>query len=156
MIAGGVVQFAHFWVPETRTAVLVTREARKRRAAGQTNVYSTAEINGSALTPKHIIMTWIRPFEMFLREPIVLWLSLLSGFSDALIFTFLESYGPVFKQWNFTPGTTGLAFLPIMIGYFLAWGSFIPWIRRDMKIRKEQGEDALSPERRLWWLLFST
>jgi hypothetical protein len=34
---------------------------------------------------------WARPFYMLLREPIVLCLSLLSGFSDALIFTFLES-----------------------------------------------------------------
>ena len=49
---------------------------------------------------------------MFVREPIVLWLSLLSGFSDALIFTFLESYGPVFKQWNFSVPQIGLAFIP--------------------------------------------
>jgi hypothetical protein len=54
---------------------------------------------------------------MFLREPIVLWLSLLSGFSDALIFTFLESYTPVFKQWGFDAGTTGLAFIPYVTPY---------------------------------------
>ena len=50
---------------------------------------------------------------MFLREPIVLCLSLLSGFSDALIFTFLESFTPVYKQWGFGIIAIGLAFIPI-------------------------------------------
>lgn len=48
---------------------------------------------------------------MFITEPIVLWLSLLSGFSDSLIFTFMEGYKPIFKQWNFNTWETGLAFL---------------------------------------------
>ena len=49
---------------------------------------------------------------MFGTEPIVLCLSLLSGFSDALIFTFFQAYGPVFAQWNFTIIDTGLTFAP--------------------------------------------
>lgn len=61
---------------------------------------------------KYFATLWARPFVMFVREPIVLWLSLLSGFSDALIFTFLQSYEPVYKQWNFNTITIGLAFIP--------------------------------------------
>ena len=49
---------------------------------------------------------------MFLTEPIVLWLSLLSGFSDALIFTFLQSFELVYKQWDFDTIGISLAFLP--------------------------------------------
>ncbi|KAL1721949.1 major facilitator superfamily domain-containing protein [Schizophyllum commune] len=154
LICGGVVQFAHFWVPETRSSVLVTREAKRRRKEGEVMLYSTAEIHGSELTPRNIILTWTRPFVMFIREPIVLWLSLLSGFSDALIFTFLESYSPVFDQWGFNDITKGLAFIPIMIGYFLAYFSFIPFIRKDMKARKND-PDALAPESRLYWLLWT-
>jgi len=41
-----------------------------------------------------------------------LWLSLLSGFSDALIFTFLQAYTPVYEQWGFGDVRTGLAFIP--------------------------------------------
>jgi len=48
---------------------------------------------------------------MFFTEPIVLWLSLLSGFSDSLIFTFMEAFQPIFKQWNFNTWQLGLAFL---------------------------------------------
>jgi hypothetical protein len=39
---------------------------------------------------REILITWIRPFRMFVTEPIVLVLSLLSGFSDAIIFMFLQ------------------------------------------------------------------
>jgi hypothetical protein len=49
---------------------------------------------------------------MFFTEPIVLWLSLLSGFSDALIFSFLESFQPVYKQWGFGTIGVSLAFIP--------------------------------------------
>lgn len=57
-------------------------------------------------------LTISRPFVMFATEPIVLWLSLLSGFSDALIFSFLESFQPVYKQWGFGTIGVGLAFIP--------------------------------------------
>jgi hypothetical protein len=50
-----------------------------------------------------IIKTWTRPFIMFVSEPIVLWCSLLSGFSDALIFTFLEAFTP--GKWYYETRT---------------------------------------------------
>jgi hypothetical protein len=90
---------------------LVTREAKKRRKNGE-NVWSADEIKGHRLTVREIMFIWARPFLMFVREPIVRWLSILSGFSDALIFTFLSSYRPVYKQWGFGSVRIGLAFIP--------------------------------------------
>ena len=91
---------------------MLTREAKRLREEGEPNVYSSDELKENRLSIKEISKIWYRPFEMFVREPIVLFLSLLSGFSDALIFTFLESYTPVFKQWNFGTSEIGLAFIP--------------------------------------------
>lgn len=54
---------------------------------------------------------------MFVTEPIVLWLSLLSGFSDALIFTFMQSFEPVYKQWGFGTIGVGLAFIPYVLSH---------------------------------------
>lgn len=111
LIFGAVVQLIHFvFVPETRSAVLLDREAKRRRKAGDTNIYGPGELKEKRFSTKEILRVWVRPFEMFFREPIVLLLSLLSGFSDALIFTFLESFQPVFKQWNFSTIEIGLAF----------------------------------------------
>ncbi|KZF25243.1 MFS general substrate transporter [Xylona heveae TC161] len=154
LIFGGFTQIIHFFVPETRASVLVDREAKKRRKAGEKNVYGPGELKEHRFSIKEILIVWSRPFEMFVREPIVLFLSLLSGFSDALIFTFLESFGPVFKQWGFGTVANGLAFISIAVGYIIAYISFLPWIHKDRKIRRRD-PDALQPETRLWWLLFT-
>jgi len=111
LILGGFVQAVHFFVPETRCSILLTREARRRRKYGE-NVWSADELKGKRISISHVLIIWSRPFIMFIREPIVLWLSLLSGFSDALIFTFLQSYKPVYKQWGFGTVEVGLAFIP--------------------------------------------
>lgn len=111
LILGWFVQVVHLIVPETRCSILVTKEARRRRRNGE-DVWSGDEIKGKRINLKHCLMIWTRPFIMFFREPIVFCLSMLSGFSDALIFTFLQSYEPVFKQWGFNTITTGLAFIP--------------------------------------------
>lgn len=90
---------------------------------------------------------------MFFTEPIVLWLSLLSGFSDTLIFTFLEGFKPVYEQWGFGTIQLGPAFIPTLIGYFLAYISYMPSIIRFRRKRK-QNLGSVAPEARLWWLLF--
>lgn len=82
LIFGGVTQIAHFFlVPETRSSVMLDREAKKRRKNGQSNIYGPNELRVNRFSMKEIGITWIRPFEMFVREPIVLCLSLLSGVS---------------------------------------------------------------------------
>jgi hypothetical protein len=40
----------------------------------------------------------LRPYKMLAFEPIVLFLSLLSGFADMLIFSFFESYGKTYHE----------------------------------------------------------
>ncbi|KAI4235215.1 MAG: hypothetical protein L6R40_006512 [Gallowayella cf. fulva] len=155
LIFGGTVQLLHLLVvPETRATILLDREAKRRRKAGETSVYGPNELKENRFQLKGILKIWGRPFEMFVREPIVLCLSLLSGFSDALIFTFLESFQPVYKQWNFGIIAIGLAFIPINIGYIIAWLSFFPFIHRHRQIR-HRDPDALQPEARLYWLLWT-
>ncbi|KAL8918318.1 MAG: hypothetical protein Q9208_007405 [Pyrenodesmia sp. 3 TL-2023] len=155
LIFGVATQLLHvFFVPETRATILLDREARRLRDSGEKEVYGPNEMKSTRLTPKEVLAIWYRPFEMFVREPIVLFLSLLSGFSDALIFTFLVSYGPVFQQWDFSVISTGLAFIPLLIGYFIAYFSFLPGIRRQCHHRRSK-PDTLQPEARLYWLLWT-
>ncbi|TKX20583.1 MFS transporter-like protein 135 [Elsinoe australis] len=159
LIFGVVTQALHFFlVPETRVTCILDRIAKKKRKSGENpNLYGPNEIRGSLfkrLPPKELAITMLRPFRMFLTEPIVLCLSLLSGFSDALIFTFLEAYSPVYEQWGFSTVQVGLAYIPIAIGYFIAWFSFMPFFARDQKFMAKHGSDAMQPERRLYWLLW--
>lgn len=156
LIFGGVVQFAHFFVvSETRLTILVDREAKKRRESGEDkNIYGPTEIHGHNITFKEVLRIWKRPFEMFLKEPIVLCLSLLSGFSDALIFVCMESFALVYEQWGFSATACGLAFIPVIVGYFIAYGIHLPDVWRQQHITQKHGELARLAERRLLLLLY--
>lgn len=86
LIFGGVVQIIHLiCVPETRATILMDRIAKQRRKNGE-DIYGPNEIIpwSERFTVSEILHYWGRPFVMFVTEPIVLVLSLLSGFSDAL------------------------------------------------------------------------
>jgi MFS family permease len=164
LIFGGAVQIAHaIFVPETRTTVLMDRIAKKRRTEGEkngkpNNIWGPNELKTfkERFSVHEILVTWVRPFRMFVTEPIVLVLSLLSGFSDAIIFMFLQSYALVYEQWDFAPFAIGLAFVAIGIGYFIAWFSFFPAIKRNERLRREHPDDEKSQyEARLWWLLYT-
>ena len=160
LILGGFVQLMHFLlVPETRTTIMIDRIAKKKRKSGENpKLYGPNEIMPfkDRFSMREVLITWIRPFNMYLTEPIVLTLSLLSGFSDAIIFMFIQSFSLVYAQWNFTTVTTGLSFLPILVGYFIAWFSFFPVIRRNDRERAAKPNDERAQyESRLWWLLYT-
>ncbi|KAL4820209.1 major facilitator superfamily domain-containing protein [Aspergillus spinulosporus] len=160
LIFGGFVQIAHLlFVPETRTTILMDRIAKKMRKSGENpNIYGPNELvpYRERFSMREILVTWIRPFKMFLTEPIVLTLSLLSGFSDALIFMFIQSFGLVYDQWGFGTVALGLSFIPILVGYLIAWFSFIPAIKRNIRERREKPDDEQAQyESRLWWLLWT-
>lgn len=153
LILGVAVQMVHFWfVPETRSTIMLNKVAKKMRQEDPPrNVQGPTE--GQKINKWEVLAIMGRPYKMLICEPIVGFLSLLSGFSDALIFSFLESYGYVFKGgWNFTPSQLGLALLALFIGYWCAWGSYIPVIRRHNQQRK--AGKTLTPESRLWFLQY--
>ena len=160
LIFGASVQLLHLvLVPETRTTIMMDNIAKKMRKSGENpNIYGPNELTPfkERFSVWEILVTWGRPFKMFLTEPIVLTLSLLSGFSDALIFMFIQSFTLVYERWGFSTIDQGLAFLPILVGYFIAWGSFIPAIRRNIKQRRDNPNDEQAQyESRLWWLLYT-
>ncbi|KAI0379546.1 multidrug transporter [Hypomontagnella monticulosa] len=145
LIFGGAVQLLHFFtVPETRTTIMLNQIAKKRRKTGvDPNVYGPDELEPfwSRFTFKELIYTWLRPFRMFLTEPIVLTLSLLSGFSDALIFMQIQSFVLVYQQWEFNSWQIGLAFVPIGLGYVIGWLLFLPAFKRNERRREKHPED---------------
>lgn len=137
---------------------MMNRIAKKRRKETNANVWGPDELVpfSDRFSAKEVLSTWGRPFKMFLTEPIVLVLSLLSGFSDALIFMFIQSFALVYRQWGFSTVQIGLAFIPIGIGYLVAWLLFIPAIRRNIEERRAKPEDERAQyESRLWFLLYT-
>ncbi|GAB7363786.1 hypothetical protein MBLNU230_g4354t1 [Neophaeotheca triangularis] len=161
LIFGVVTQIIHFFTPETRSDCLLDKEARRKRKAAQgtngpdANVRGPNEIRGNIwqrMTLKNVAVIMWRPYQFLITEPIVTWLSLLSGFSDALIFTALDSFGLVLKQWDFTVVQTGLAFIPLLLSYLIGYFAFLPRYNLDRKIMR--AGEPYKPERRLWLLLW--
>ncbi|KAF9734560.1 hypothetical protein PMIN04_006747 [Paraphaeosphaeria minitans] len=156
---GCVTQAVHYFVAkETRATKMLDKEAQRSRKYGKGEMYGPNEALNwdkkwhQRFDIKEIAETMWRPYRMLFTEPIVLFLSLLSGFADALIFSFFESYGYVFAQWNFTPTQISLALLPLAGSYVAGYLSFFPVVARH-EARRRRGE-VLPPESRLWWLLF--
>lgn len=156
LIIGGFAELLHLcFVWETRSTVLMDREAKRRRKTGEDdNIWGPTEIHPHKITFKECMTIWSRPFVMFLREPIVLCLSLLSGFSDALIFIFMESFGPTYAQWGFGNTASGLIFCAVLIGYIIGYALHFLDIGRQIHIFKKDGGTARFAERRLLLLLF--
>jgi hypothetical protein len=158
LVLGIIAQLLQWFTPETRSSVLLTREARRMRSEENAQVWSEAELNELSWTQgvywKRVINTWSRPFMMFLTEPIVLCLALISGYSDALIFTYLEALPMVMDQWSFVAWQKGLCFVSIGLGYGLGW---IIWKCDNSYWSKGTRARELNqkPELRLRWLLWT-
>lgn len=157
LIVGGFAQLVHLLLArETRNSILMDREAKRRRESGEdTNIWGPGEIHKKKLTFNEMLIIWRRPFEMFLREPIVLCLSLLSGFSDALIFMFMNSLGDILgNNFGFTTETSGAFYVVVLIGYLIAYALHYLDTWRQISVMKRLGDSARFAERRLLLLLF--
>ncbi|KAI1827609.1 major facilitator superfamily domain-containing protein [Xylaria intraflava] len=160
LIFGVCVQLLHLVaVPETRSTVRLDAHAKYLREKGiMPNAFGPSEHKTwrQYVMPRQVLTIWFRPFRMFITEPIVSVLSALSGFSDALIFMQIQSFGLVFKLWDFSVIQTGLAFIPIGLAYILAYVLFIPIIRRNRRLRRQNPTcEHAQYESRLWWLLYT-
>ncbi|KAK6856493.1 MFS transporter [Apiospora arundinis] len=159
LIAGVAVQALHFFlVDETRVTCRLTRHAKKLRKNGAPNVWGPGEQKTwkEILAPAEMTTLWLRPFKMFVTEPIVAVLSLLSGFSDALIFMGFQSFGLVYEVWDFNSWQIGLTFVAIGMGYLIAYFSFFPAIKRQRKMEINHPQsDYAKFEARLWWLMYT-
>ncbi|KAK7938052.1 uncharacterized protein PG986_014920 [Apiospora aurea] len=171
LLFGGAVQLVHLaTVPETRSTVVMDTVAKELRKAalksggGEHNpmahVYGPGELgeDGGFSWREYAEAQW-RPFGMLLREPIVTALALLSGFSDALIFMFVQSFAIIYGRdasgsgWGFSTIGVSLAFIPIGFGYVICYLSFIPAIRRNTALRTANpASEHAQYEARLWWL----
>lgn len=152
---GGSTQLIHLIIAkETRATILLDRFAKKQRRLGNTSVYGPNEVQSlkERFSVREVLATMFRPYQMLMFEPIVLCLALLSGFADALIFSFFESYVYVFKQWSFNPTHISLVLIALAVSYVIGYLSFYPIVARH-NARRAKGE-TLTPEDRLKALLY--
>jgi MFS family permease len=155
LILGLGTQILHLLIAkESRAPILLDHEAKKQRKMGYPTVWGPNEKKSwrERFHYREVARTMFRPYQMLITEPIVLFLSLLSGFADALIFSFFESYGYVFEQWKFTPTDISLILIALAVAYIIGYLTFFPVVRRHDALRSK-GQQIV-PEARLKPLLF--
>ncbi|KAI0190837.1 major facilitator superfamily domain-containing protein [Astrocystis sublimbata] len=164
---GACVELLHlFLVPETRDTVRLDKHAKALRkknimpkACGPTEHKTWRQY----LLPREMGSIWFRSFRMLFTEPIVMVLSALSGFSDALIFMQIQSIGLVFSIWHFSTIQIGLhiltayyTFISFGIAYLAAYILYLLTINRNRRLREAKPDcEHAQYESRLWSLLFT-
>ncbi|KAK1925413.1 MFS general substrate transporter [Papiliotrema laurentii] len=129
-LSGFSLVLSVIFFPETSgKTILHHRAARLRRLTGNTKLRTQAEIEAHDRSPSSVVkeVLW-RPFELFF-EPTLLVYNTYLALIYGLLYIWFESYPLVFAEIHgFNPGETGLAFMGIFVGAWLACGVFCIYI----------------------------
>lgn len=146
--------FAYAWVlpmDETYKKIILARRAKALGIEGPPKPSPASWMYWRTL----LTVTLIRPVHMLVAEPIVFFLSLYNSFTFSVLFAFFAAYPYTFSTvYGFNQWQTGLAFLGVLIGVFLAVGVTIV-LDRKIYMKKwrqamEEGKVAAAPEQRLY------
>ena len=111
-----------FTLPETSSATILHHRARRlRKATGNKNIKSKSEIDQEHLSIKSIAFgALIKPWEINLLDPAVLFTTMYTGIVYGLVYTFFEAFPLVYSTiYHFGLGEVSLAFLSILVAILL-------------------------------------
>ena len=137
LIWTGVILGCLIFVPETFHPVLLTRKAAAlRKSTKNPAYYSTSEIaNRSKSISKTLLHSIYRPFQLLLLEPMCLCLDLYSALLLGILYLFFDAFPMVFStNHGFELWQTGLTFLGLMVGIFLAAGTNPLWFKNYLRL----------------------
>ncbi|RJE22247.1 transporter [Aspergillus sclerotialis] len=117
--------------PESYLPVILSRKAAElRKETGNQNIIAATDLEKQSL--KYILtVIMTRPYRMLFQETIVACVCLYSTLLYAIYYLYFEVYPIIFQGpdsvYGFSPGITGLAFLPIAAGSVFTGTIFIAW-----------------------------
>lgn len=152
IISGFALVVLVLTLPESSSSNILYRRAKRlRKVTGNPNLRSKGEIFSAHLTGKEIaLMTFVRPFLLSFREPIVLGINLHIGLVYGILYLWFEAFPLVFVQtYGFNYGQLGLSFMGIFIGAILTYIGFIFWHRWSYAPLFDRNKGKVAPEK---WL----
>ncbi|TFK19031.1 spermine transporter [Coprinopsis marcescibilis] len=143
----GVCLVLTFFIPETLAPVILRRKAEKLRKETGDSTYQTLEELERLPFNQTLQIALVRPFVVLFTEPIVIFMSIYLSFVYSLLYLMFFAFPIAFTEIRgWSEGMTGIAFVSIMIGIFLA-GLLIPWNERTYANATKHGS---YPEARLY------
>ncbi|KAK5133739.1 hypothetical protein LTR08_007389 [Meristemomyces frigidus] len=137
---------------ETYKKVILKRRAKRLNIAPPAG---GMQVTGFAYIKLLLTITLVRPAQMLVTEPIVLFFSLYTAFTFSVLFAFFAAYPYTFESvYGFNTWQYGLTFLGIGIGVCLAAVTAIV-IDRKVYMSKyrqalKEGRTVVAPEHRLY------
>ena len=152
-LSGPVFVLWFFFLPETSAdTILLYRARRLRKMTNNSNLQSNSEIKRRHLTARQIFVdAIIKPFEIMFKDPAVLFTNVYTALIYGIYYSFFEAfalvYGPIY---GFNLGTTGVAFLTVLVGALITGTGFFALLYfvviPQMKVKGPgKQEDVLMP-----------
>ena len=159
--ASVVFLLTFFTQPETYAPVLLKWKAKHlRNITGDQRYQTETEMH---LPTQSVFSRWttiiVRPFQVTVKEPILVLLTFWLTLIWIIMFAFLKGYKIMFRSiYQTSEGQTGLCFAGIATGLIIS-SSTVPVIAmlmgRDLRKIRRNGGHSISPESRLWYGLLS-
>ncbi|KAG2075030.1 polyamine transporter 1 [Suillus decipiens] len=140
-----------FTIPETYSPVLLAKKAKEiRKRTGDERYHAAIESQNMTLSQR-VESILARPFKVLFREPMLIALTLYMSFVYGCIYLLFEAYPIVFtKGHNLNAGVSGLVFLPLPIGGFLAVATYIFFFNPSYERKAQEcAPNPVPPEFRL-------
>ncbi|KAG1767264.1 major facilitator superfamily domain-containing protein [Suillus occidentalis] len=140
-----------FTIPETYSPVLLAKKAKEiRKRTGDEKYHAAIESQKMTLSQR-LETILARPFKIIFREPMLIAITLYMSFVYGCIYLLFEAYPVVFtKGHNLNAGVSGLMFLPLPIGGFLAVATYILFFNPQYERKAQEcAPNSVPPEFRL-------
>ncbi|PSN64368.1 MFS general substrate transporter [Corynespora cassiicola Philippines] len=131
-----------FTVPETYTPTLLGRRAAKMRKETGDDKYVTEEDLDLRPLGQRLQLFLLRPFQLLFQELIVFFISVYMSVLYGLLYMFFIAYPIVYQKGKgWSAGSTGLMFIPLMIGV-LASAACAPLVNKHYLslVKKHNGK----------------
>ncbi|KAF9461064.1 major facilitator superfamily domain-containing protein [Collybia nuda] len=143
MLCGFYLVLLPFILKETRSAVLLTRMAKKMRKDTGDNRYRARVEDERESLKQLIYISCTRPIRLLLTEPVVLSFSLWVGFAWGVTFCMISSIPGVFRDLHgFNTGQVGTTYLTIIIGSLIGFVTNMYQETLYQKHFKKRGPEA--------------
>ncbi|KFY30305.1 hypothetical protein V493_02003 [Pseudogymnoascus sp. VKM F-4281 (FW-2241)] len=145
LIVGAPFFVLAFFLSETSKQHILERRHKK------SGKYTQSNANATESFLKDLRTAIVRPLHMMFTEPIVAYVSIYTGFTFAMIFSFFGSYSYVFAVvYHFNAREVGLAFTGILPGFLLAIAVFGAFDKTIYAKARDAANGKPAPEHRLY------
>jgi len=121
ILSGACYILITFTVPETYAPKILARRAKKLRKETGDSKYVTEQDLDTRPLGERLRIFLLRPFQLLLLEPIVLFVSLYMSVLYGLLYMFFVAFPIIYQEGKgYSASITGLMFIPVAIGVLLS------------------------------------